>query len=375
MLRALMFVWFLIGLTGCGGLTPPDVEPAKTSPPAATLLPTAPAVIQPTETFAPTPTVMLPVTGGSTSTPEPVKPALAIQEYAVPAGSHPHDVAPAPDGTVWYTAQATGELGRLDPVTSKTQHIPLGAGSSPHGVIVGPDGAAWITDSGLNAIVRVDPVTLAVKVFPLPAGQKYANLNTAVFDAGGLLWFTGQAGIYGSLDPNTGVVKVYPAPRGSGPYGIASLPDGSVYYASLANSHIARINPKDGSATVIDPPTARQGARRVWGDSSGRMWVSHWNTGQVAVYAPADNTWREWKLPGERPQAYAVYVDDQDMVWLSDFGANSLTRFDPVRETFSVFPLPSKNAAVRQIHGRPGEVWGAESGADKLVVIRTSSNP
>jgi streptogramin lyase len=27
---------------------------------------------------------------------------------------------------------------------------------------------------------------------------------------------------------------------------------------------------------------------------------------------------------------------------------------------------------VRQLLGRPGEVWGAESGVDKLVVIRTS---
>jgi virginiamycin B lyase len=26
---------------------------------------------------------------------------------------------------------------------------------------------------------------------------------------------------------------------------------------------------------------------------------------------------------------------------------------------------------VRQILGRPGEVWGAESGTDKLVVVRT----
>ncbi len=33
-----------------------------------------------------------------------------IKEYPVPAGSHPHDVAPASDGTVWYTAQSVGEL-------------------------------------------------------------------------------------------------------------------------------------------------------------------------------------------------------------------------------------------------------------------------
>ncbi len=85
--------------------------------------------------------------------------APVLEEYPVPPGSHPHDVAPAPDGSVWYTAQASGELGRLDPATGETYHIALGRGSAPHGVIVGPDGAPWITDGGLNAIVRVDPVT------------------------------------------------------------------------------------------------------------------------------------------------------------------------------------------------------------------------
>lgn len=34
--------------------------------------------------------------------------------------------------------------------------------------------------------------------------------------------------------------------------------------------------------------------------------------------------------------------------------------------------MPSEPANVRQLLGRPGEVWGAESGVDKLVVIRTS---
>jgi virginiamycin B lyase len=57
-------------------------------------------------------------------------------------------------------------------------------------------------------------------------------------------------------------------------------------------------------------------------------------------------------------------------VWLSDFGVNALVRFDPTKEKFEVFHLPSALSNVRQILGRPGEIWGAESGADKLVVIR-----
>ena len=294
--------------------------------------------------------------------------AVSLQEYPVPRGSRPHDVAPAPDGTVWYTAQATGELGRLDPVSGETHHIKLGAGSAPHGVIVGPDGAPWVTDGGLNAIVRFDPLTEEVRVYSLPSGRQGANLNTAAFDLRGSLWFTGQNGVYGRLSPATGALSVFDAPRGRGPYGISTAPDGAVYYASLAGNHIARLDLESGDATILEPPTPRQGARRVWPDSRGRVWVSEWNAGQLAMYAPRTGTWREWRLPGSNPQAYAVYVDDRDMVWLSDFGANALVRFDPDHESFDAFPLPSPSGQVRQLLGRPGEVWGAESGTDKLIV-------
>lgn len=293
-----------------------------------------------------------------------------MQEYDVPPGTHPHDVAPAPDDMVWYTAQATGELGRLDPATGETHHILLDSRARPHGVIVGPDGAPWITDGGLNAIVRVDPVSEEVTVYPLPADVPNANLNTASFDQNGVLWFTGQGGIYGRLDPAVGEVETFAAPRGAGPYGITITPDGKVFYASLAGSHIAQIDITTGEATVLEPPTSGQGARRVWTDSRGRIWVSEWYVGQVGLYDPTDGSWREWTLPGANPQAYAVYVDEQDRVWLSDFGSNALVRFDPATEEFVAFPLPSPNANVRQILGRPGEIWGAESGADKLVVLR-----
>lgn len=42
---------------------------------------------------------------------------VEIESLPVPVGAHPHDVAPAQDGTVWYTAQYQGALGRLDPAT------------------------------------------------------------------------------------------------------------------------------------------------------------------------------------------------------------------------------------------------------------------
>jgi virginiamycin B lyase len=295
---------------------------------------------------------------------------FSMETFAIPAGTHPHDVAPAVDGGVWYTAQHTGRLGWLDPETGATEEIPLGAGSAPHGVIVGPDGAPWITDGGLNAIVRVDPATAEVSVYPLPANAPNANLNTAAFDGSGILWFTGQAGWYGRVDPAVGAVQVFAAPRGQGPYGITATPDGDVYYASLAGSYLGAVDTTSGAVTVIEPPTAGAGVRRAWSDSRGRIWISEWNAGQVGVYDPSDGSWQEWPLPGTSPQAYSVYVDELDAVWLTEFTADAIVRFDPETETFMSFPPASVPSAVRQMLGRDGEVWGAESAADRLVVVR-----
>ncbi len=279
-------------------------------------------------------------------------------------------MAPAADGGVWYTAQRSGELGHLDPATGDSRQVDLGPGSRPHGVIVGPDDAAWITDGGLNAIVRVEPRTEAVEVFPLPADRPDANLNTATFDARGQLWFTGQNGVYGRLDPRSGEMAVFDAPQGRGPYGITATPDGEIYFVSLAGSYLARVDLESGAATVIEPPTADQGARRVWSDSQGRLWISEWNAGQVGRYDPAAGEWRELPLPGDDPQAYSVYVDERDAVWLTDFGGNQIVRFDPATEEFMTFPNPGQPGEVRQMLGREGEVWAPESATDRLVVIR-----
>jgi virginiamycin B lyase len=294
-------------------------------------------------------------------------PGLAVQEYAVAPGSHPHDAVPDRAGGVWYTGQGDGTVGRLDVATGDFTVVNLGQGSAPHGVIMGPDNAVWITDGGLNAIVRIDPSTMEPQIFSLPGPR--ANLNTATFDGRGVLWFTGQSGYLGRLDPAVGVVQQFDAPRRAGPYGIATTPDGTVYFASLAGSYLGRIDGDDGTVTVIDPPTPHAGVRRVWPDSAGRLWVSEYNVGQVGRYDPATGEWAEWRLPGNNPRAYAVFVDERDQVWLTDTDADTIVRFDPTTETFTTIRI-SAPSNVAQLGGSSAAVWGGERGRDHVVVVR-----
>ena len=282
-----------------------------------------------------------------------------------------HDLAPASDGGVWFTAQRSGHLGWFDPRTGATELIALGSGSSPHGVIRGPDGAAWITDGGLGAIVRVSWPQRELHRFALPEGTPYANLNTCAFDGDGNLWFTGQSGVIGKVAVRTGTVSVRDAPGGPGPYGICSTPRGEVWWCSLAGSFIARVDLKSGDSVVVQPPTRNQGARRLWSDSAGRIWVSEWNSGQLSVYDPANGRWRAWKPAVDSPHCYAVYVDERDMVWISEWSSNAVFRFDPVGERFDRYDLPRPDAGIRQILGRKGEVWLPESGTEHITLIRT----
>jgi len=64
-----------------------------------------------------------------------------------------------------------------------------------------------------------------------------------------------------------------------------------------------------------------------------------------------------------------VWVDPDDKVWLTEWTTNAIVRFDPATGKFDSFPSNRVGANVRQMLGRVGEAWGAESGTDRLVMI------
>ena len=101
-----------------------------------------------------------------------------------------------------------------------------------------------------------------------------------------------------------------------------------------------------------------QGARRVWSDSKGRIWVSYWNTGHVGMYDPASRAWKEWKLPGNA-HAYSVWVDDrrQGVAHRLEHQRASCASIPSPRNS-RAFRRASAQANVRQMLGRSGRGVG-----------------
>ncbi len=56
-------------------------------------------------------------------------------------------------------------------------------------------------------------------------------------------------------------------------------------------------------------------------------------------------------------------------MWVSDFGAGTLLRFDPVKGQFNRIAGQTSDVWIRQLLGRPGEVWGADSAHDRLIRV------
>ena len=64
---------------------------------------------------------------------------------------------------------------------------------------------------------------------------------------------------------------------------------------------------------------------------------------------------------------YGVFVDQKDVVWLTDFGSNTFVRFDP-ESNIHCHKNPECRCKCQTDPWGSGEILGAESGIDKIII-------
>ena len=97
-----------------------------------------------------------------------------------------------------------------------------------------------------------------MKSWPLPADTPYTNLNTLTFDRKGRVWFTGQSGYYGRLDPTSGEANyqlgLALARAGRKEEATASLQKGRDLVAAADRAQLAALDAAEGRSPAGRKP-------------------------------------------------------------------------------------------------------------------------
>jgi virginiamycin B lyase len=167
--------------------------------------------------------------------------AGTFQQFPVPSGGTPIDVAAGPGGDIWFTQSLPMAIVRLAAGGVFTE-FPIPSGNQPRQLTVAPDGRVWFTERFSNTVGVLDPSTGVVTEILLPEPRGPEDI---VVDDLGNVWFTQNTGDnVGRLAPD-GSYEESRRVRNAGPWGILLDHDGrSIWYAMLGNDRIGLLSPR-----------------------------------------------------------------------------------------------------------------------------------
>jgi virginiamycin B lyase len=305
----------------------------------------------------------------------PVK--VSMKQWTVPTpGSRPHDPLAASDGSLWYTGQLAGVLGRLDPKTGKFKEYKLPtAHSAPHGLIEDREGNIWYTGNAVALVGRLDPKTGKVTEYKMPDAKAH-DPHTITIDHDGMLWFTVQGGNrVGRIDPKTGEVKLLTPPTANArPYGMAVSSKNMLFVVEFGANKVLSVDPKTMAMKEYVLPDPKARPRRIAITSDDIVWYTDFSRGYLGRLDPATGKVTEYASPsGPKSEPYGISAID-DVIWYSESGTkpSSVVRFDPKTGKFQTWKIPGKGNGyiVRNTSvTKDGKFVMANSLANEITVL------
>jgi virginiamycin B lyase len=316
--------------------------------------------------------------------PERSRPAAVIIEGPVQAniklwpvptpGSRPHDPLAAKDGSIWYTGQLSGKLGRLDPKTGEIKEYPLKTPhTGPHGLAEDKDGSIWFTGNHMSLVGKLDPKTGAVTEYKMP-DPKAKDPHTIAIAPNGMVWFTAQqANMVGRIDPKTGEVKLVTSPTpNSRPYGLVINSKGVPVFVEFGSNKIATVDPDTMAIKEYPLPNAASRPRRLALTPDDVVWYADFPRGYLGRLDLTTGSHKERPSPsGPKSEPYGI-VFTKGALWYNESGAkpNTIVRFDPKTEQFQSLAIPGGGDIVRNMDVTPdGNPVTANSLANQVGLV------
>jgi virginiamycin B lyase len=255
------------------------------------------------------------------------------------------------------------------------KEIQLPAGAKPHSITPDAQGNIWYTGNANGTIGRIDPKTFEIKVYKMPDPMAI-DPHTAEFTADGTMIFSLQnSQMVGRLIPSTGDIKLIKLEGpDKNPYGVKIDTAGIAWIACAESNCILRVDPKTMELREVKLPEGSK-ARRLAFTSDGMLWYGNEGLGTVGRLDTKTGATKEWPSPnGKMAVPYGFEVVN-DIIWYNESGVrpDMLVRFDPKTEKFQSWPIKSGNVyagIVRHIRGTPnGDLLIHQTATNRIMRV------
>ncbi len=292
---------------------------------------------------------------------------VELNEWQVPyQHSRPRDPFVDSLGRVWFCGQTGEYLAYLEPETGEFKKYALSDGAGPHNLIIDKEDQVWFAANTLPYIGRLDPDSGKIRKYPMPPGTAH-DPHTLVFDQQGDIWFTAQWSNYiGRLKTGTGNIDLIAIPEsGSRPYGIKMDANNQPWVVLFGTNKLATVNASSLKLKIIELPDSNSRPRRLEIGDDGAIWYGDYSRGYLGRYDPAEQSFREWPLPGgasSRP--YGVAKDHYGNIWLAEgTNPNRLVEFDVSASSFTtIVEVTHAGGAIRHMYSDQEDqsIWFGE---------------
>ena len=305
--------------------------------------------------------------------------SIVYVDYELGPNRFAWNAAPDNNGSAWMPFYGqTNKIGRLNVETGKVEEFstPERSPAGIHSAMAGPDGTVWFTQQATGKLGKFDPRTGQVTEHIQPQtrgadGQpRRLSRHTVRVDSKGMVWTTGSP--LTRYDPKTGTYNEFwqDVPN---VYGITLDKDDNVWFAEFReDGKIGRVDAKTLKVIKWAPLTAKARPRRIVVDAEGIVWFGEYEAGKIGRFDPKTEKMTEYPLPGPSPTPYALAVDGQGYIWYSSRDTDVLGRLDPKTGNVLEFPFPyPENTSRDYFSDAQGRVWytsPANSRAGYLVV-------
>ena len=314
--------------------------------------------------------------------------------YDLPAvNAMPHTAAPDLRGNVWSAEFGGNNIAKVNVATGIVEEFPTPPHdlTRAHGLAVSSDGTVWFTQQGSGYIGRFDPRQREMTEYRIPRsvhaepaapemeGRPDASPHTIIVDLQDNVWFTG--GSAGTRDTilkkfnreteQFSEVVIKKTDGGSGGlYGVTVDPGtGYLWYAGIGINEVGYVNPATNEVTHFPMLSANSAPRRIKIDSKGIAWVNQTNTNKLARIDPETGTVTEYDIPGASTlYPYPTGIDAKDRIWVQTFRDDRLHMFDPETERFTTFLMPDKGNGLRDFFlDENGWLWAGVFGRNQII--------